>query len=223
MSALSPFLKDLFLKGNPKVEPGPHVPDSNADCELLLNQAYKRDSWHFPGPQPPFDVEVAARTATWFYTAAMVYADRSMTGEISSGLLRPFEVEAADASVHYSADIVLRHLPALHELATGLAEGDPVLVSLREMAWRWPLSSVGIKKPADLGYPDLSAIRSHPGLWRFFQDRVISTIDSDSLRDGTTRTATRNSLGLHPELVSQLLPYWSDVEPAALELPSLLR
>lgn len=223
MSALAPFLKDLFVKGNPIVEPGPNIPEPNTDCELLLIQAYKRDSWHFPGPQPPFNMDVAARMATWFYSAAMVYADRSMTGEISSGLLRPFEIEAADASVHYSADIVLRHLPALHELATGLAEGDPILSNLGEMAWRWPLSSVGIKKPANPGYPNLSAIRSHPGLWRLFLDRVISTIDSDCLRDEVTRSATRNSLGLHPELASQLLPYWSDVEPAVIEIPSLLR
>ncbi len=221
MSALANFLKGLFLNGNPVVNPGPEVPAACIDCTSLLREAYERDAWHFPGPQPSFRIDVAERMAIWLYTAAMVYADRSMTPELSMQLLRQTEMDEANGAAHYSADLVLRHLPALHELATGLAEGDPVLVSLREMAWRWPLSSVGIQKPAELGEPDLTALQSHPGLWRLFLDRVISVADSDSLRDRSTRSASRNSLGLHPDLAIQLLPYWRDIEPEILELPSL--
>jgi|APTNR8051073442_1049403.scaffolds.fasta_scaffold18521_2 hypothetical protein len=223
MCPLATFLKGLFSHGNPVVDPGPAVPAPSADCEGLLLQAYEGDAWHFPGPQPAFNVKVAMRVATWFYTAAMVYADRSMTPELSTRLLDSSDVEKTDASAHYSADIVLRHLPALHELASGLAEGDPVLVSLREMAWRWPLSSVGIQKPLEWGEPDISILRSHSGIWRLFLDRVISFADSESLRDESTRSASRISLGLYPDLAIRLLPYWRDVEPELLELASFSR
>lgn len=223
MCPLATFLKGLLSDGNPVVNPGPGIPAPSADCEVLLLQAFQRDAWHFPGPQPAFDVAVAMRVATWFYTAAMVYADRSMTPELSSRLLDSSDLEKADAPAHYSADIVLRHLPALHELASGLAEGDPVLISLREMAWRRPLSGVGIQKPLEWGEPDISVLRSHSGIWRLFLDRVISVADSDSLRDESTRSATRFSLGLHPDLAMRLLPFWQDVEPDLLELSSLSR
>jgi len=223
MSSLATFLKGLFLNGSPVVDPGPAVPSPCPDCESLLLEAYQRDSWGFPGIQPPFRVEPAQQVSVWFYTAAMIYADRSMPPDLSTQLLKPVRFEEADASAHYSADIVLRHLPALHELAVGLADGDPVLVSLREMAWNWPLSSVGIRKHGETGAPDLAAIRSHPALWRLFLDRIVSEADRSLLDDESVRSGSRNSLGLHPELAIQLISFWEDVAPPRLPLQSLSR
>lgn len=220
MSPLTTFLERLFSDGKTLVNPGPQPVLPDAASENLLRKAYLDDAWHFPGKQPALDQAVATNAAVWLYHAAMCYADRSMTADLSERLLAPPAIEHRDASAHYSADLVLRHLPALHELAAGLAEGDPVLTNVKRMAWLWPLSSVGVRLPEPWGAPDVGTVQSHPGLWRLFLDRVIASGEANALRDDVTRAASRHSLGLHPDLALRLLPHWQDVEPRALPLPS---
>ena len=204
------------------VGPGPQPPEADAASAALLRRAWQDDAWHFPGTQPAFDEAGASSTAVWFYSAAMCYADRSMTVELSTRLLEPPIFQRINASVHYSVDLVLRHLPALHELASGLAQSDPVLLSLKRMAWLWPLASMGVSLPLDWGLPDTSHLRSHPGLWRLYLDRIIASGDPAALHDDATRSEARLSLGLHPGLVLRLLPHWQAVEPPPLSLPSTL-
>ena len=150
----------------------------------------------------------------------MCYADRSMREDLCARLLTPAPLTRQDAVAHYSADLTLRHLPALLELTSGLADADPVLVSLRRMAWTWPLSGVGVPWPEEWGSPDLRAIQGHPGLWRLYLDRVIQCGAKSNLRDESTQIAIRERLGNHPELAVRL-PAWSEpANPSVLPIPS---
>jgi hypothetical protein len=150
----------------------------------------------------------------------MCYADRSMREDLCARLLTPPPVTRQDAVSHYSADLTLRHLPALLELTSGLADADPVLVSLRRMAWTWPLSGVGVPWPEEWGSPDLRAISGHPGLWRLYLDRVIRSGAKSNLREESTQIAIRERLGNHPELAVRLPARWESVNPSALAVHS---
>src|SRR6185503_2575435 len=48
------------------------------------------------------------------------------------------------AEADWSADLTLRHLPKLFQLARHLSNADPLLQQMKQIAAAWPLSSVGV-------------------------------------------------------------------------------
>jgi len=220
VSPLATFIDRLFSEGKTVVEPGPEPVSPCPKSAVLLREAWQQELWHFPGQAPDFDPSAALPAAAWLYHAAMCYADRSMTGETCAELLRPPLIPRRDAVAHFCVDLTLRHLPALHGLAVGLSQDDPLLESLRRMAWQWPLSGAGVPGDESWGPPEVQGIASHPGLWRFYLDRITALGDATSMRDEATRLHSRQRLGLHPELAFRLLPHWRKIQPDSLVLPS---
>ena len=136
---LADFLTALFKTGEPSVPPGPGALAMSGLARRALARAYEADAWHFPGPQPAWDAPAAETAAQWFASAAMCYADRSMDATTTLRLLAAVPAPPT-AAAHYSADLVLRHLPGLTQLARGLAEDDPAVQAMQRMAWHWPLA-----------------------------------------------------------------------------------
>lgn len=97
----------------------------------------------------------------------------------------------------WSADLTLRHLPALCKLARQVSNADPLLEVIRRLAAEWPLSSAGI--------PGLTGLRtdsiySHPALLRLYADRVLAAGDTSRLGHRKLDAVLRADLGLHPDL-----------------------
>jgi hypothetical protein len=120
--------------------------------------------------------------------------------------LPPQGAQAAD--VCYSADLGLRVLPDVLALARAVSPDDPLVLALREIARRWPLSSVGVQPPLESPPPlDVLAFINHPSLRRLYADRIIARGDASRLPDDDrVRAEVRAALGAHArELASSAL------------------
>ena len=105
-------------------------------------------------------------------------------------------------AVIYSADLLLRHLPALHQLARRLSARDPVTAALQDLCAQWPYSSAGTTQITIApDHPHLEQLAAHAGLRRAYADRIL---DSGNLarvgQQPLVDDALRAALGEHPEL-----------------------
>jgi hypothetical protein len=205
MSALCVFLESLS-SGEVVVRPGPEVPAMDHTAEALLRQLYQADSWHLPGQQLPLRMEAAGKAARWLYAAAMCYADRSIHAATLEQMLQVIPSGGADAATHYSMDLVLRHLPALHDLATALAPADLLTQRLAEQAQQWPLSGVGIPQ---LKQPEISVLQSDTGLWRLYLDRCQAQASPAAQVEPGVISAAKDRLGMHPALARKWVAHWT--------------
>lgn len=105
--------------------------------------------------------------------------------------------EAHSPSVDYSVDLVFRFLPDLVAFARRVAQGDPLVAELLQLARAWPLSSVGI---AGVGEVDPSAFLGDPSLLQLYVDRILATHDTTRLHHDLVLPAVRMALGAFPEL-----------------------
>lgn len=107
----------------------------------------------------------------------------------------------------WSADLTLRHLPRLWQLAQRLSNADPLLDQLALLARAWPLSSVGIPRLAELS---VGTFFAHPGLRRLYADRIVAANDVSRLADARVAEGLRADLGIHhdlaPALAAKLFP-----------------
>ena len=107
--------------------------------------------------------------------------------------------EGRGPDTDWSADLTLRHLPRLLQLARHLSNADPLVEQIKQVATAWPLSSVGI---AGLGETklDLESFIHHPGLRRLYADRIFAAGDLSRLGHPQLDELLRADLGLHREL-----------------------
>lgn len=166
------------------------------DLLLAADAAARLDA---PGDAPPLDAASARWAARMLFRACCCLADRSVdAATVAAALGEPCPVPMS-ASVRWSVDLLLRHLPSLHGLARGLAPGDPLVASLERIGAAWPLSAVGMTASAD-GSEPRGWIENDPCLRRIYVDRVI--------RHGVTAHAAvpwvaegvRSALGAHADL-----------------------
>jgi hypothetical protein len=105
--------------------------------------------------------------------------------------------EPRSPETDWSADLTLRHLPRLFQLAHHLSHADPLVQQIRQIAADWPLSSVGI---AGLEKLRLDSFVNHPGLRRLYADRIVAAGDVSRLGDPLIANLLRADLGIHREL-----------------------
>lgn len=105
--------------------------------------------------------------------------------------------EARSPETDWSADLTLRHLPKLYQLARHLSNADPLGEQMKKLAIDWPLSSVGI---AGLGELKLESFIHHAGLRRFYADRIVAVGDTSRLGDPRLDDLLRADLGMFREL-----------------------
>jgi hypothetical protein len=97
----------------------------------------------------------------------------------------------------WSADLTLRHLPNLFQLARHLSNADPLLEQMKKIATEWPLSSVGI---GGLEKLNLDSFVHHPALRRLYADRMIAAGDRSRLGDARVDDLLRADVGIHRDL-----------------------
>ena len=173
---LPAFIQYLFTEGKVAVESqiDPISVEELLSTKIILQQFYDEDVLERPATAPEFSEAAALWAATCFYHAVHLTIIRDAGEQIIEDQLKPYQ-ENIDSSAIYSADLVLRSLPQLFELAKGLAPADVLVQKLTYIASQWPFSSVGIEIEEMSNYH--SVILSHESLKIEYVDRIIQQKD----------------------------------------------
>jgi MoxR-vWA-beta-propeller ternary system domain bpX4 len=202
--ALSEFITDLLTEGRVEVTgmPGPISSEDMDETRLLLEQLYQDECTHLAGTAPPFDAAAAVWAAIYLYNSIHYIVWRDIGEEEMKAGLQPWSGQYNPSSA-WSADLILRHLPRLTELAKGLSPGDILVSELRSTAAQWPLSSPGVELDETC---EQRPVPDHPGLRLLYLDRIIKEKDKSKLKDPVIREGVRELTG------HQLSVFWPGIE-----------
>ena len=205
--ALAQFISALFEHGRVRVSRSMDAisAEEAAEGDEVLAAVERHGRLEFPGESPDFALPAARWAAEKLYRACQLAVHRELTIEVlrAAGPSAPElgQIKVCPAAVHYSVDLVFRFLPDLERLTRGVAAGDPLLGEIATWARAWPLSSIGMK---NISPEHLEAIVEHPGLLRYYADRVIAKRDASRMENPRVRAAVRQALGLYNELAPEL-------------------
>jgi hypothetical protein len=198
--SLASFVHALTNDGRIIVSSEPiAAPDEAALSELVeLNQ---RAQAELAGEAPGFSSEVALWAANLLYQICQFVVCRDI-GEAQIAAAFAIECPAARGpETDWSADLLLRHLPALIRPAQQLSNGDPLVQELKKVAATWPLSSVSV---SGLTYLNLDTFIGHPALARLYADRIVAAGDTSRLGDSRVDDLLRADVGVHRELAPEI-------------------
>ena len=199
-SDLALFLQSLAEQGQARVSSEPLGPEVGEALAVLrqLDQL-SRDELALDAPE--YLPDTALWSARLFYHLCQFTVCRDIGEEqIKSACSVPCPGPHEPKSV-WSADLTLRHLPRLFQLARHLSNADPLVEQMKLIAVSWPLSSVGI---AGLENLQLDSFIGHPALRRLYSDRILATTDASRLGNPTVDGLLRTDLGIHRELAPVL-------------------
>jgi hypothetical protein len=203
---LSVFINTLLSEGTVTVQ-GQIVSFDQADVaatEQILLQYYQQDLLEMPGLAPVYSAGAALWAAHYFYVAIQLTVLRDVGEDVIKEQLKPFAGEVNPSSI-YSADLILRYLPELFNLAKGLAPADLLVKELQDTAGYWPFSSVGIELNS-LVNDDI--LFTHPSLKYAYLDRIIRHRDKKRIINTTTENYIAELTGEHVSIL------WPGYEPA---------
>jgi hypothetical protein len=202
--ALSEFIEELLTEGKVEVTGKPVSPSAKDlhDTSTLLQLIHQQESIHLAGVPPPYNEAAAIWAAQYFYKCVHYTVWRDIGESAIKNGLQPFP-EPYTAAAAWSADLVLRYLPRLTELARGLSPGDILLQEMKNTAGQWLLSSPGIKLDSSNPQRPLPA---HEGLRQLYLDRIIKAKDKSKLTDQSVREGIRELTG------EQLQLFWPGIE-----------
>ncbi|PSL23658.1 hypothetical protein [Chitinophaga ginsengisoli] len=196
---LTEFISSLINEGKVTVAPfiKPFDPDDIRLANVHLKQHYDDDSTDMPGQVPPYDPEAALWAACYLYRAVQFIQIRRLGEDDIKAHLLPFTGVHSPSAV-YAADLTLRYMPGLFDLAKGLGPGDPLVKELEIMAAQWPLSMAAV---AAIVPEDLSLIMQHPSLKIAYIDRIIHARDFRKCRHPECLPLVQEALGSHAAIL----------------------
>ncbi|SHN11647.1 hypothetical protein [Chitinophaga sp. CF418] len=196
---LTAFISSLINEGTVTVAPAiePFDPGDIRLAGVHLKQHYDDDSTDMPGQVPSYDPEAAHWAACYLYRAVQFIQIRRLGEEDIKAHLLPF-TGVRSPSAMYAADLTLRYMPGLFDLAKGLAPGDPLVKELEIMAAQWPFSMAAI--PAIVP-EDLSPILQHPSLKIAYIDRIIQARDLRKCRHPECLPLVQEALGSYAAIL----------------------
>jgi len=201
---LSLFLNGLLEDGN-VVVPRTMTVFEPADLEaarVLLSELYDRDCLEMPYEVPEFDKEAALWSASYVYRVCQLILLRDINESEMDGWLKGFD-GLQTAGAIYSVDLMLRFLPDLFRLGSGLSPEDPLVSNLRAVAVRWPFSSVGIDK---IKVSETDVVWGNASLKYAYIDRIIQRKDMQRLQGEKEKELLKETLGAHQKAL------WPDLE-----------
>jgi hypothetical protein len=200
--SLPSFLEALFEHGAVQVpQLAPIGAEETAEAQKTLAEFEKHYRMSVPESAPSFDVELAYRAAEALFRICQCVAYRDLDVR---GVVDPVvnaQASAASSSAIYSADLVLRFLPDIWRLARDASANDPLLLLIKELAGRWPLSAVGIP---DLPECSIDGIAGDRSLLQMYVDRIVARRDTSRLADRRVREAFLSAVGAHSDLAPEL-------------------
>jgi len=203
---LGTFIKALIEEGRAVVSAGPLPPDPETAL-VALSQVDQLARAELGLETPPFSAEAALWAARLFYHLCQFTVCRDIPAEYIEGQCRIPCPLSRGPEIDWSADLTLRHLPRLFELARHLSSADPLVQELKRVAAAWPLSSVGIPGLEKLS---VNTFLDHPALCRLYADRIYERGDDSRLGDPRLDELLRADLQVHrdlaPRLAAKLFP-----------------
>lgn len=202
---LTNFIAGLINEGKVKVVPQ-MVTFTAEDLNLAsihLRQYYEDDAQEMPAAVPVFDLPAACWAATYLYRAVQFILMRELDETTMQQHLLPYAGEHTPAAI-YSADLTLRYLPDLFNLAKGLSPHDPLVKQMQETAQAWPFSSAAIQLET---MADISAVMSHASLKQAYIDRIINVRDLRKCRQPECYPLVQEALGSYSYVL------WPQFEP----------
>lgn len=196
---LTEFISSLINKGDVTVAPAivPFDPEDLRVAAIHLKQYYDDDSTEMPGQTPPYDPAAALWAAIYLYRAIQFIQIRRLgEAEIKLHLL-PFSGTQTPSAI-YSADLILRYMPGLFQLAKGLSPEDPLVKELVIIAAQWPFSLAGNKNFVP---DDLTLILQHPSLKTAYIDRIIHARDIRKCTHPACLPLVQEALGTHAAIL----------------------
>jgi len=202
---LTNFIAGLINEGKVTVAPGMLVsgPEDLRLAIVHLQQYYEDDTQEMPATAPDFDPDAALWAARYLYTAVQFILMRELDENLMQQYLLQYEGEMSPAAI-YSADLTLRYLPDLFNLARGLSPDDPLVVRMKATALAWPLSAAAIPLEED---PALHTILEHPSLKRAYIDRILAVKDKQKCQHPACFPLVMEALGSYAEAL------WPQFEP----------
>jgi hypothetical protein len=177
----------------------PNTADRDALAILQQMDASSREELALDLPE--FSADAALWAARLFHQLCRFVVCRDISeAEIFEACARPCPTPRGPAA-DWAADLTLRHLPKLAQLARQLSNADPLIDQMKRIATAWPLSSVGI---AGLEALSLDTFIDHTALRRLYADRILATGDISRLGDTRVDDLLRADLGIHRELAPHI-------------------
>ena len=195
-SDLGFFLKSLVEEGRAVVSAQPLAGEPE-DVNSVLKQLDEQARNELALDKPEISTVPALWAARLFYSLCQFTVCRDIGEERIVAVCSVVCSQPRCPETDWSADLVLRHLPKLFELARHLSNGDPLVRQMKRVAADWPLSSVGIPGLENLR---LGSFIGHPALRRIYSDRIIAAGDTTRLGDSQVDDVLRADLGLHRDL-----------------------
>jgi hypothetical protein len=196
------FLKSLIEEGRAVVGSGSPAEDS-ANGLAALTQLNELAGVELGLAPPPFSSVAALWAARLIYHLCQFTVCRDISPEQINSVCGVPCPETRGPETDWSADLTLRHLPKIFQLACHLSQADPLIQNLKQIATDWPLSSVGIP---GLEISQIESFFEHPTLRRLYADRIIAAEDTSRLNDPRVAAILRADLGIHHELAPALAP-----------------
>ncbi|WP_153796016.1 hypothetical protein [Foetidibacter luteolus] len=209
---LTLFISTLLSEGKVTIE-GSLYQFEEEDVQqalILLRRYHQEDSLEMPYTAPGFSEEAAIWAAKFFYQAIQLTVIRETEDAVIQQMLTNFEGPVTP-EVIYSADLVLRYLPALFNLAKGLAPADILVKELTRIAGLWPFSSPGIQVKQATDY---TTVFANPSLKQAFTDSIIRLGDLEKASDPVIRNSIIEALGQHAGR------FWPEFEYAIKNKPA---
>jgi hypothetical protein len=206
---LTNFIAGLINDGKVKVVPQ-LLTFEEEDLRLAtvhLQQYYEDDIQEMPATAPAFDATAALWAARYLYTTVQFILLRNLDETTMQEHMLPYTGELTPAAM-YSADLTLRYLPDLFDLAKGLSPNDPLVKQMKETAQLWPFSSAAIAMPEPT---DLSLIFSHASLKQAYIDRIIAAKNLHKCQQPDCYPLVLEALGAYAaDLWPQFEPSFND-------------
>jgi hypothetical protein len=179
------FLQRLLTEGSVVLTSRPVLRDEEKAGALdLLSSAFSDALLDVAGPPIAFDGPTALAAAQCVGAACWFLVSRTEQAEaVSKALTLPTSRDCAAA--HFSADITLRFLPAVHRRARALACDDVLTRCLVKLLRAWPLAGAR----ADVAEAPLTATNfgGHPGLMLLYAERLAGHSKPAWIGEGPAR------------------------------------
>ncbi len=172
-----------------------HVAIDGVEHEYIgqfLKEEYQQESENYPHTPPAFDTDASIWGARIVYNAAQLLLNRNQPESEFAQLLPEFEGQQ-NASTWLSADLCLRFLPGILQIAKAIDPDDTLATHLRTLLQRWHFSGLGdvaIKPPFEL-----ELMVGHPCLKQLYVDRILQSGRSDLADLPLLRDAIQTAAG----------------------------
>ncbi|MEZ6130093.1 MAG: hypothetical protein R3C59_15520 [Planctomycetaceae bacterium] len=197
---MNDFLLQLFDTGEIVVPR--HVDMDDNAIAGCLNEAEAVWKQNWPGTAPPFVQPVAQKAAQVLLHLCQAVVYRELDEVHVAEQLRSIAlVPRDDAGVHYSADLLFRFLPQVHQRLRRVSSDDPLLMIVTAVGRDWPLSAVGIPDCLPDALPDCF---QNTGLLHVFVDRIMAANDQQRSELPAVKQAIKLALGPHEWLATHV-------------------